>query len=434
MDPTLTELPTIDSPEAIRRDVALIGRISSVPTLLKIICGNTGMGFAAVARVTDGTWTACAVQDDINFGLLPGGQLDVRTTLCIEARAARKPVVFDHASVDPVYRDHHTPRLYNIESYISVPIVRPGGEYFGNLCAIDPRPLQVSDQKTVAMFESFAELIGRQFDQEESQMATETALLDARTTAELRDQFIAVLGHDLRNPLASVSALGELLVRRASEPEAVKVGERIRGTTRRMALLIDDVLDFARGRMGSGLTVAPAEVADLGASLSEVVSELKLAHPDRQIDEHIDIAADVWCDRGRIQQLLSNLLGNGLTHGASDRPVMVEARSDRGLLQMSVRNGGEPIAPANLARIFQPYWRPADSAAKGGLGLGLHICSMIVKAHGGSLHVSSSAEAGTVFTARMPMQPRSDESGDALGDVRGDALSEARRDPQVKPH
>ena len=134
-----------DSPDAIRRDVEAVGRISSVPSLLKIICRNTGMGFAAVARVTDGTWTACAVQDDIQFGLLPGGQLDVRTTLCIEARAARKPVVIDHASADPVYRNHHTPRLYNIESYISVPIVRPDGEYFGNLCAIDPRPLRVSD-------------------------------------------------------------------------------------------------------------------------------------------------------------------------------------------------------------------------------------------------------------------------------------------------
>ena len=126
-----------------------MGRISAVPSLLRLICQNTGMGFAAVARVTDGTWTACAVQDDIEFGLVPGGQLDVHTTLCSEARAARQPVVIDHASQDPVYRDHHTPRLYNIESYISVPIVLPNGDYFGNLCAIDPRPRVVSDPRTV---------------------------------------------------------------------------------------------------------------------------------------------------------------------------------------------------------------------------------------------------------------------------------------------
>ncbi|MEJ8822045.1 GAF domain-containing sensor histidine kinase [Variovorax humicola] len=418
MNPDPANRPSDEnSPEAIGRAVAAVGRISSVPSLLKIICSNTGMGFAAVARVTDGTWTACAVQDDIHFGLLPGGQLDVHTTLCIEARAARKPVVFDHASEDPVYRNHHTPRLYNIESYISVPIVRPGGEYFGNLCAIDPRPLRVSDEKTVAMFESFAELIGCQLDQEESQLATETALLGERTTAELREQFIAVLGHDLRNPLASIGALGELLARRASEPEIEKIGERIRGATRRMARLIDDVLDFARDRMGSGLGVATAEVSDLGALLSDVVSELRLAHPERQIDEHIDIAGTVWCDRGRIQQLLSNLLGNALTHGTRDKPVVVEARLEQGRFHLSVGNGGE-IAPANLAKIFEPYWRPADSEAKGGLGLGLHICSMIVKAHGGSLEVSSSAETGTKFTARVPMPP----------------AAEAPDRPQAKPH
>jgi signal transduction histidine kinase len=397
-----------DSPEAIGRDVAAVARIGSVPSLLKIICDNTGMGFAAVARVTDGTWTACAVQDHIQFGLLPGGQLDVHTTLCIEARAARKPVVFDHASEDPVYRNHHTPRLYKIESYISVPIIRPGGDYFGNLCAIDPRPLRVSDQKTVAMFESFAELIGRELDQEESRLATETALLDERATAELREQFIAVLGHDLRNPLASISALGELFARRAAEPEIARAGERIRSATRRMAMLIDDVLDFARERMGSGLGVTRVEEPGLGGSLSDVVSELRAAHPDREIVERIDIGAAVWCDRGRVQQLLSNLLGNALAHGAHDQPVTVEAGLAQGWLCLSVHNGGQPIAPANLARIFEPYWRPADSEARGGLGLGLHICSMIVKAHGGTLEVSSSAEGGTRFVARIPIRPATD--------------------------
>ncbi len=84
--------------------------------------------------MTDGTWTACAVEDNISFGLVAGGQLDVNTTLCKEARAARLPVVFDHASQDPAYRDHHTPRIYGIESYISVPIIRPDGEYLA-ICA-----------------------------------------------------------------------------------------------------------------------------------------------------------------------------------------------------------------------------------------------------------------------------------------------------------
>jgi len=145
-----------------------------------VVCQITGMGFAAVARVTDNTWTACAVQDDVEFGLKPGGQLDVQTTPCIESRAARAPVVIDHASQDPVYCNHHTPRLYKIESYISVPIVLQSGEYFGNLCAIDPRPARVSDPKIVSMFTLFAELISLQLQSEGKRNAADSALLTER--------------------------------------------------------------------------------------------------------------------------------------------------------------------------------------------------------------------------------------------------------------
>ena len=390
-----------DSPASIARDIAAIGRISAVPSLLRIVCDNTGMRFAAVARVTDGTWTACAVEDQIAFGLVPGGQLDVNTTLCKEARAAREPVVFDHASLDPHYAHHHTPRLYNIESYISVPILRPDGAYFGNLCAIDPLPHRVSDAKTVAMFQSFAELIGRQLDVEARREETETALLDARATAELREQFIAVLGHDLRNPLAAVSAIAELLTRR-HEGDVARYGERLRASTRRMSRLIDDVTDFARGRLGSGIGLRIAPVPDLHPALHDVVSELRAAHPDARIVDRYDLRGSFACDLARVQQLLSNLLANALTYGGPTSPVHVDARLGPEGLAIDVSNTGTPIPPSNLGKIFEPFWRPADSAPGGGLGLGLHICSQIVRAHGGTLQVVSTPEDGTRFTATLP--------------------------------
>jgi signal transduction histidine kinase len=391
-----------DSAEAIAQDIAAVGRISAVPSLLRLICQNTGMGFAAVARVTDGTWTACAVQDDIDFGLKSGGQLDIATTLCSESRAAREPVVIDHASLDPVYRDHHTPRIYNIESYISVPIIRPGGRYFGNLCAIDPRPAVVSDPRIVAMFTAFADLIAMQLESEDRQAAAETALVDARATAELREQFIAVLGHDLRNPLSAVGATAELLSRR-SEPELVRLGTRLGTTTRRMSQLINDVLDLARSRLGSGMGVAMVETDGLAAALEDVVFELREAHAQRRIDADIVIPCTVRCDAGRLQQLLSNLLGNALTYGAVDRPVRVVASVEGGDLVLKVANEGAPIAPCDLARVFEPYWRPLTSKPGGGLGLGLYICAQIAVAHSGAMQVESSAASGTVFSARLPV-------------------------------
>ena len=111
--------------------------MQSVPLLLEVLCETTGMGFSAVARVTDKSWTLCAVKDLINFGLEPGGQLELETTLCIEAKRARSAIVIEHASQDPRYHNHHTPRFYKIESYVSVPIVLSDGQYFGNLCAIE---------------------------------------------------------------------------------------------------------------------------------------------------------------------------------------------------------------------------------------------------------------------------------------------------------
>jgi signal transduction histidine kinase len=392
-----------DRNEDIARDVAAVARIGAVPSMLRVICKNTGLGFAAVARVTEGTWTACAVHDNIEFGLVAGGQLDVHTTLCSESRALRAPIVVDHASIDPLYQNHHTPRIYNIESYISVPIILPNGEYFGNLCAIDPRPAVVSDSRTLTMFSLFSELIALQLESEREQTATEAALFDERATAELREQFIAVLGHDLRNPLAAVSATAELLTRR-DDPGLVSLGTRLRATTRRMSRLIDDVLDFARGRLGGGLGVTLSPTDDIADALADVIAELRTANAGRVVLEQIHVDCSIECDRGRVQQLLSNLLANALNHGAPDQPVHVNAAIEADELVISVSNLGRPIALDDLANVFQPYWRSSTSQPSGGLGLGLYICSQIVEAHVGTLSVSSSADEGTCFVARIPVK------------------------------
>jgi signal transduction histidine kinase len=392
-----------DSAEEIADDVAMVGRIDAVPSLLRVICQSTGMGFAAVARVTDGTWTACAVQDDIAFGLAPGGQLDVDTTLCKESRQARAPVVIDHASLDPAYAAHHTPQLYGIESYISVPIVLSDGAYFGNLCAIDPRPAKVSEPRIVAMFTLFADLIGVHLENERQRQIERAAFLDEKAAGELREQFIAVLGHDLRSPLAAIQASAQLLVRPGADPARVPaIAGRIGGSAKRMAALIDDVLDFARGRLGGGFGVTLTDTDDLGATLADLVAEVQASAPSRKVEVDIDIRHRVRCDRGRLQQLAANLLTNALIHGDAATPARFSARTDDRGFVLQVTNQGEPIPPNALSQVFAPFWRRATSNARDGLGLGLFICAQIVQAHGGTLEVVSSAEQGTTFTARLP--------------------------------
>jgi signal transduction histidine kinase len=401
----MPEIPVVsESLEEIARDVAAVGRLDAVPILLDVLSETTGMGFTAVARVSDKTWTLCAVKDEINFGLKPGGQLELETTLCIEARRSRSAIVIDHASQDPRYRDHHTPRTYQIESYVSVPIVLGDGQYFGNLCAIDPRPAKVMDPKIIGMFHRFATLIGIQLDSELKREKNELALRDARAVNELREQFIAILGHDLRNPVQAVTMTSALLEAKATDTTTKNLAARISTNARRMSRLIDDILDFARGKLGGGIGISMDEAAEVNAALMDVVREVQDGHPSRAFVVDIRATAPVRCDISRIQQLTSNLLGNALTHGDPDQPVEVRATTNATEFVLSVCNAGEPIPESMQANIFEPFWRRATGSNREGLGLGLSICSQIVRAHEGTLSVASTKEQGTTFTARLPLR------------------------------
>ena len=391
-------------PDGIASDIRAVQEIEAVPTLLDVLCQITGMRFAAVARVTDESWTLLAVKDTLNFGLPVGGQLPIRTTLCYESKQLGTPIAFSHASADPSFRDHHTPRTYNIESYVSVPIVLGDGRYFGNLCAIDPSPADVTNERVIGMFTKFAALIALALDNQVSRERDAAALIDERTKGELREQFIAILGHDLRNPLQAVFAASEVLRRKPADPPRVQdLANRIHSNAKRMSALIDDILDFARGKLGGGIGLHVDEAANINAALEQVVRELQDGQPGRHIIAHINVARTVRCDLGRVQQIASNLIGNAVTHGASSSSVRVTARSDDHDLILEVWNDGDPIPSESLSNIFEPFWRNSISASREGLGLGLHICSQIVRAHKGSLSVVSAAETGTTFTVRLPL-------------------------------
>jgi len=386
---------------SVAEDVTAIGRIDAVPSILEIVCRTTGMRFAAVARVTDTRWIACAVRDEIEFGLQAGGELDLKTTICDEIRCSGNAVIIDHVAEDPLFHDHHTPRQYGFQSYISIPIWHGDGTFFGTLCALDPLPARVSDPKTIATFESLAQLIGLQLDAQDRLRDSEAALLEAESSAGLREQFIAILGHDLRNPVAAIDAGATMLAKAPLDPRSKRIVDQMKLSCGRIANLIDDILDFARGRLGTGLVLSRAPAKGLEGSIAQVISELQTVHPERDIKVTVDLPETVTCDVERVTQLLSNLLGNALTHGATDSPVDVSARSSNGNFVLSVANAGEPIPSDKTERLFQPFTQSAEGSSPNGLGLGLYIASEIAKAHEGSLAVTSD-KAETRFTLTMP--------------------------------
>jgi signal transduction histidine kinase len=395
----MNENPSPD--RSLLADVALISSIDAVPTILEVCCRTTGMGFAAIARVTEDRWIACAVRDEISFGLKPGGELKVETTICDSIRASGNAVAIDHVAEDDDFRGHPAPALYGFQSYISMPIFRRDGTFFGTLCAIDPKPAKLKNPQVVGMFKLFAELISFNVDAEERRASSEAALFSERQSSELREQFIAVLGHDLRNPLASIDAGAALLAREKLEGKARTILPLMQKSVRRMANLIDNVLDLARGRLAGGLALKRNRDEPLEPALAQVVEELRAAWPERPIGADMQLDAPVDCDPARIAQLLSNLLANALVHG--NGPVRVTARSEGGALELAVANGGAPIPPEVMARIFQPFYRAVADGNRQGLGIGLYIASEIARAHGGTLSVTSD-DAETRFTLQVPAQ------------------------------
>jgi signal transduction histidine kinase len=387
--------PPVSMSETFDQDVAAVSSIKAIPTILDIVCRTTGMRFAAVARVTEDRWIACSVRDDINFGLKPGGELEVETTICHEIRQSGEAVVIDHVSEDAVYACHHTPRIYGLQSYIAMPIRLTDRSFFGTLCAIDPEPHRLKTPETIQMFEMFAEVIC-------FQLSAIRNLLDEQNASALREQFIAVLGHDLRNPIASVGGGVRLLRKEALSNRGTQILDMMHGSVVRMSALIDNVLDFARGRLGGGFALSRQPEVDLEPILQQVVGELRIGTPGRIIETDFVLPDRVNCDPSRFGQMVSNLLANGLTHGAPDGPVRIHAATDGAELELWVANEGAPIPPAIRERLFQPFFRGEAMPRQQGLGLGLHIASEIAKAHGGAIEVASTPQE-TRFTFRMPL-------------------------------
>lgn len=222
-----------------------------------------------------------------------------------------------------------------------------------------------------------------------------------------RELFLGVLSHDLRTPLNTIRLATELLFRDENlSVGSTKAAVAIHNSGNRMSDMISDLLDFTRTRLGNHLPVDKSW-CELGPMLRQTVEELLVLHPGRQIryDCRGDLAGD-W-DVGRLQQMLSNLVGNALQHGEPDTPVTVLVQGEDEEVVVTVHNEGRPIAAEMINKIFDPLMRGVVKEAERGnrqasLGLGLYISREIAEAHGGDIIAASSPEEGTTFTVKLP--------------------------------
>jgi signal transduction histidine kinase len=245
------------------------------------------------------------------------------------------------------------------------------------------------------------------FNESIDQSVTKAVSSYTQRVDQARDLFLAILSHDLRNPLNSIAMSAALLPQLGTPvPEAVGVVSQIATNAQVMARMISDLLDYTRTRLGAGMPVAPAPM-DAAKLCRELYDEFRTAHPGREIRFRRDGDATGEWDTDRLRQAVSNLLGNAVQHGGEQSPIELAVAGDPADVSIAVHNGGPPIPPGELPNIFDPLVRGSSAQhpktnRPGSIGLGLYIAREVAKSHGGRIDVTSTADAGTTFTVRLP--------------------------------
>jgi signal transduction histidine kinase len=252
------------------------------------------------------------------------------------------------------------------------------------------------------------------FNEAIDQALAESVARYAHLVKQSENMFLAILGHDLRNPLGTVITGATFVMRATDIPSKyVLAATRIFNSGQRMSKLIGDLIDFTRTHLGSGIPIKPKRM-DVAEVCMNVVEELRTSHPERIVDFSSFRREEVFADDDRLAQVFSNLIGNALQYGAHDQPIRVGISSTEQEVSVTVNNKGPVIPAKKLGSVFDPLVRLAVREDSGdlretSLGIGMFIAREIVNAHNGSITVESNEGEGTTFRMTVPrrLPPRS---------------------------
>jgi signal transduction histidine kinase len=428
--------------EDFQKDIDAVGQIPIISSLLNVICQTTGMGFAAVARVTDERWVTCTVRDDIGFGLKPGDELEIKTTICNEIRQSEMAVTIDHVDEDSQFYDHHTPKQYGFQSYISVPIIRRDGSFFGTLCAIDPEPNIVSTPSVTGMFALFADLISFHLDALQATKDTKLKLEKEKAfkkalkkevkdrTAELVEKnkslvllnkeleaFAYISSHDLQEPLRKIQTISSIILQTENENLSGKGKDyfkRMQDAAKRMQTLINDLLAYSRTNISEGIF----ESTDLEMLLNEVLFDLNDEIKTTGAKLNIGNIGTATVIPFQFRQLLYNMVGNALKFKSKNRPLQINIRNsietgaviglsklnpDAEYYHITIADNGIGFEPQYSDKIFEVFQRLHDRTHFEGTGIGLAIVKKIMDNHHGLIKATGKLDQGATFDIYIPV-------------------------------
>ncbi|RED00603.1 GAF domain-containing protein [Ectopseudomonas oleovorans] len=365
-------------PSSTVESVELLTSLDSVAALLRVVCDISGLGVATVAEVTEQRWIACAVEDRIAFGLQPGAELDLESTLCNHVRSSHDAVIISDVTQNPTYCDHPAPGLYGWKSYLSVPVFRPNGTFFGTLCAFDPQPAPRLEQRPVIdTLDGFARLLGELLAREEQRREASPGARGDLDLTPLREQLLVLLEEDLQRPL-------QALAKEASADAAQ--AQRLQVEAQRLAERSAAAADFVRVRLGHGLPLKLTLVEGVNERLTNLLATLQARFPDQTLGSELpELPAAVRLDLPRLLQAMGALLEWVASRNPAGGTLLLRGELDERCYRLAVESRTAVVDPGSLSQVFQPALTEATPEQPARLELSLYLAQEVARGHGGSL-------------------------------------------------